>query len=766
MNQPFASAPASDDPTHRNDPPWPPATPTEDAYRQRRAERAERRAEVTVKSVQMVLLCLGGLLLTAGIIVFTAVAWRQLGDGGRLTILAGATGLLLVTPLALTRFRLWATAETLAAIAVLALWCSALAGYYLYLPSGTGLTAVAVARWTALVLIAAILYRMGARVSSPGWALLPLAAAGTAFAAFGDTVEAALHMGAIGAVLAAAAAAVKAAPTRHAGSDQWATRVLLTTGIAIVFLAGLRAAFGLDAAFLPVIAATACLLASSLLLATAHASSTGASRATVVVLGASAAALSVTAWVLAFRAEDPLLAVPSFGLAAAGVVLLAAGSDPDGPAWLPTTSAAAVAVASLASVGAVVTGAFALTAYFGAALLTLIAAFVFPAPLSDSLRKAAALVGAIVLAWCAGLGLSALPVAFGAEPNPLLRWEIPAIAAACAVGVAMVRKGWRRDYLAVVVAIAAMGAGGIVDRPWAPVASLALVSAAALLSAFTSPGPQRRVTAWIAAYVWLALAAVAAVQEPAEFAAESAFLSAATLSCALLAAAHVMRAVGGPGMAARVGAHGSIALYLACLTWMSLVDGVQLYAPLGFLAYAMALAVAALAGEHGRVAHVLGSFGAATAAQLLLTHYSGASTMEYYTVPPAALLFGIGLWLLRRNPDTGSWAALSPAIAVGFGPSLVLALGPEGEPWRRIAVGAAALALLLVAANRRWQAPLVLATLELTVLAVNEIALVWSVVPKWAPLSVGGAILIVAGATLEQRRRDLSRLSRSVKAMR
>jgi hypothetical protein len=51
-------------------------------------------------------------------------------------------------------------------------------------------------------------------------------------------------------------------------------------------------------------------------------------------------------------------------------------------------------------------------------------------------------------------------------------------------------------------------------------------------------------------------------------------------------------------------------------------------------------------------------------------------------------------------------------------------------------------------------------------LAVNEIALVWSVVPKWAPLSVGGAILIAAGATLEQRRRDLTRLSRSVKAMR
>ncbi|MCC3764869.1 hypothetical protein K3N28_17565 [Glycomyces sp. TRM65418] len=76
------------------------------------------------------------------------------------------------------------------------------------------------------------------------------------------------------------------------------------------------------------------------------------------------------------------------------------------------------------------------------------------------------------------------------------------------------------------------------------------------------------------------------------------------------------------------------------------------------------------------------------------------------------------------------------------------------------AVGAAAAAVLL-AANRRRQAPLVLA-----VLAVNEIPSGWSAVPKWAPPSVGGAILIAAGAALEQRRRDLSRLSRSVKAMR
>ncbi|MCD0443850.1 twin-arginine translocation signal domain-containing protein [Glycomyces sp. A-F 0318] len=759
MNRSVAPEHGPERPPLRNQPPRP-----EDARTERTA-RAARRAEVTAKTVQTVLLCLGGLLLTAGIIVFTAVAWRQLGDGGRLTILAGATGLLLATPLALTRFRLWATAETLAATAVLALWCSALAGYYLYLPSGTGLTAVAVARWTALVLAAAVLYRFAARVSAPGWALLPLAAAGTAFAAFGEPLEASIHMGVIGAVLAGAAAAVKAVPTRHAASDQWAARVLAAAAITVVFLAGLRAAFGLDAALLPAVAATACLLASALLLATAHARGTGAARATVLILGAATAALTATAWTLALRTDEPLLAVPGFGLAAAIVVVLAAGSDPNGPAWLPPTGAAAVAVASLATLGAVVTGALALTAYCGAALLVLAASAVFPAPLSQALRRAAAAVGAGVLAWCAALGLTALPVAFGAEPNALLRWEVPAAAAACAVGAAAVREGWRRDFLALAAAAAALGAGGVWDRPWAPAASLALVTAAALLTAFTSPGAGRRVAGWTAAYLSLPVAALAATYErESGVDYEPAFLACAVVASALLAAVQLTR---GPARSAGgAGAHASMGLYLAVLSALALEDGVTLYAPLGFLAYAVALAVAALASPRRRLAHALGSCGAAIAAQLLLTAYAGAYTLEYYTVPPAVLLLGVGLWMLRRDPERGSWVALAPAIAVGFGPSLVLALGLDGEPWRRAAVGAAALLVLLAAANRRWQAPLVLAAVVLAASAVNEIALAWSLVPMWAPLSVGGAVLIAAGATLEQRRRDLARLSRSVKAMR
>ncbi|WP_335986865.1 SCO7613 C-terminal domain-containing membrane protein [Glycomyces sp. MUSA5-2] len=745
-------------------PPQPPPPP---------ADRPGRRAEVTAKSVQIVLLCLGGLLLTAGVIVFTAVAWRQLGDGGRLTILAGTTGLLMAVPFALTRFRLWATAETLAATATLALWCSALAGYYLYLPSGTGLTAVSVARWTAAVLVAAALYRIAARVAAPAWALLPLAATGAAFAAFGDALEAALHMGAIGLLLAGAAWTVKAAPTRHTGADQWSARVLLAAAITTVFLAGMRAAFGLDAAILPVAAATGCLLAAACMLATAHARFAGASTAAVAVLGSAAGALTIASWVLALRSLEPLVAVPAFGLSAVAVILAASWTDPNGYERLPLGAAASAVTASLAVLGAVITDAYELTAFFAAAVLSLAVSFIFPAALADALRKGAMVIGASVLAWCTFVSATALPVAYGAEPNPLVQWEVPAIAVGSAVGVFLVAKGWRRDFLALAAATAAMSAGALAGRS---AASLAAVAALAVLVAFTSPGTGRRVLGWTAAYPAVTAAALAWAYRPAtnDLDPGSALAVAVGVVSVLLAATWFVRrggdSSGDRGRAdlvwGRVGAHSMIGVYLVWLTGIALADGISLDAPLGFTAYAGALAAAAIANPAKRLGHVLGSCASMVVAALMFAAYGGATAVEWYTVPPAVVLVGLGLWLLRHDAATSSWLALGPALAVGFGPSLVMALGPEGDPWRRIAVGAAAVAVLMAGAWRRWQAPLVLGAVVLTALAVNEIALVWSAVPKWIPLSIGGAVLIAAGATLEQRRRDLARIGRSLKAMR
>ena len=76
--------------------------------------RPRQRGEVASKTVQTLLLSLGGLLVAAAIVIFTAVAWRHMGDGGRLLVLGAFTALMLAVPAVLIRFRLWATAETFA----------------------------------------------------------------------------------------------------------------------------------------------------------------------------------------------------------------------------------------------------------------------------------------------------------------------------------------------------------------------------------------------------------------------------------------------------------------------------------------------------------------------------------------------------------------------------------------------------------------------------------------------------------------------------
>ncbi|WP_285472198.1 hypothetical protein [Actinoplanes sp. NBRC 101535] len=67
-------------------------------------------------TVQNVLFAMGGLLLLVAAVVFTAVAWVQVGVAGRALLLAGATAAVLAVPPLAVRKGLRAAAETLAAV--------------------------------------------------------------------------------------------------------------------------------------------------------------------------------------------------------------------------------------------------------------------------------------------------------------------------------------------------------------------------------------------------------------------------------------------------------------------------------------------------------------------------------------------------------------------------------------------------------------------------------------------------------------------------
>ncbi|MBU8856840.1 MULTISPECIES: hypothetical protein [unclassified Micromonospora] len=147
----------------------------------------------------------------------------------------------------------------------------------------------------------------------------------------------------------------------------------------------------------------------------------------------------------------------------------------------------------------------------------------------------------------------------------------------------------------------------------------------------------------------------------------------------------------------------------------------------------------------------------------LLLAAGGVVVLEAYTLPAAALALGAGLLALRRRSGLTSWPALGPGLAAAFLPSLVSVLvSGEPQPWRRLALGAAALAVVLGGAARRWQAPVVLGAATLVPLALHELARGWDLLPRWIFLGLGGLLLIGLAATYERRRRDLVRLRDAV----
>ncbi|MET7469784.1 hypothetical protein ABZU22_07185 [Micromonospora sp. NPDC005222] len=147
----------------------------------------------------------------------------------------------------------------------------------------------------------------------------------------------------------------------------------------------------------------------------------------------------------------------------------------------------------------------------------------------------------------------------------------------------------------------------------------------------------------------------------------------------------------------------------------------------------------------------------------LLLAARGVTVPEAYTLSAAALALGAGLLALRRRPGLTSWLALGPGLGAAFLPSLVSVLfSGEPQPWRRLALGVAALAVVLGGAARRWQAPVVLGAATLVPLTLHELARGWDLMPRWIFLGVGGLLLIGLAATYERRRRDLVRLRDAV----
>ncbi|RZU53168.1 hypothetical protein EV385_5054 [Krasilnikovia cinnamomea] len=190
------------------------------------------------------------------------------------------------------------------------------------------------------------------------------------------------------------------------------------------------------------------------------------------------------------------------------------------------------------------------------------------------------------------------------------------------------------------------------------------------------------------------------------------------------------------------------------------------YAAVVCALWGVALGVRALrSGTANRRIHIVAAAGAELLGWWLLLDAQRVSLVEAYTLPAAGVALLAG-WLARRTrAELSSWSAYAVALGAALLPTLAVVLANEGEPVRRLLLGLGALAVVLLGARARLQAPVVTGGAVLGVVALHEAALIWDLLPRWIPLAAAGLLLVGLAMTLERRRRDLARLRAALNSM-
>ncbi|NBM16417.1 SCO7613 C-terminal domain-containing membrane protein [Streptomyces sp. GC420] len=175
----------------------------------------------------------------------------------------------------------------------------------------------------------------------------------------------------------------------------------------------------------------------------------------------------------------------------------------------------------------------------------------------------------------------------------------------------------------------------------------------------------------------------------------------------------------------------------------------------------------ALRADRRRVAYAAtGLFVLATWVRLAA---SGVEVPEAYTLPVTVPALVIGVLRGRRDPAASSWLLYGPGLAATLVPSLLALLG-EGHWLRPLLLGTSGLALTLLGARLRLQAPLLLGGATLLLVGAHELApyivQLVGILPRWLPPALAGLLLLAVGATYERRLRDARRVRDALGRMR
>ncbi|MDI3408718.1 SCO7613 C-terminal domain-containing membrane protein [Streptomyces cavernicola] len=732
------------------------------------------RAESSPPSVQNVLLVLGGLLLTVAALAFTLVSWGHMGIAGRSAVLGAVTLAALGVPVLLQRRGLAATAEAVAALGLVLTVLDAYALHRVAVPDADGAAYAAIASavlsalWagygTALprlhaplptaVVAAQLPLFLGTLAAEGGAhaltvALLATASADTVLALWVKRLSVRATAASGAALLGFIALTIATALSWTAADPAAAARagVLLLLAAAIALGAALRTPHAPSATACAAVAGLATVLAAGGVLRTALPETwtvpahllCGITLLTAVRTRLPLAVRRGLAAAAAVPVGVALLwALPTAALSVAGLARWAeltwTGTPRQAYLDAPVTAGAAVPVTLLALAATAwaahrltradeawrarsTTAACAAPALFWSALSTL--------PLTLELPYAAALATHTALA-LASLG-AATALARAARPH--LAWVLLACGLTSAVGAALLSLATEPATFTVLAALLA----GCVAA-----AALHADDARRALLACTA-------TLWATA---LAVAGPAALDLPPHRTAL--VVLAVPVATALLAARLRTLRVALP-----LEIEGAAAAGLA----VALSSG---HAP--SLALTLALtgviaAATALRPDRRPVSYAAGALFAA-ACWVRLAAWD-VTAPEAYTLPVTLPALAVGFLRRRRAPEASSWSAYGPGLAATLLPSLIAAW--TDPHWLRpLLLGLAALAVTLLGAHHRLQAPLTLGGTVLALVAAHELApyvvQVVGALPRWLPPALAGLLLLAVGATYEQRLRDARRL--------
>jgi hypothetical protein len=143
--------------------------------------------------------------------------------------------------------------------------------------------------------------------------------------------------------------------------------------------------------------------------------------------------------------------------------------------------------------------------------------------------------------------------------------------------------------------------------------------------------------------------------------------------------------------------------------------------------------------------------------------------IELASLPVAIALLVTGRIRLDAEPEARSWRALAPGLAVLLVPSLLYSFA-EPELWRLVALGVVAVAVLIVGAVRRLQAPfilgLVVALIHGFATFAPQIRAVYESQEWWLWAGLAGVLLVILAIRYEKRIQNLKAAVGRIAALR